>query len=236
MAFLKFLTGIWSGNIFPIAYHPDLMFCRERKIIKVCITLWTLCGKAAVFLLALPVPRTTLGTQCLEKSGEEPPKLRSCWEFPSCLSGLRTWHRVHEDAGSIPGLESDSKMVRACEPSFRTWSNQPVRDSPKVAITQRKCHVSLSLEITRISWILIFYRTLSRNTQARYKWVSNNLMNKIVFYNTLAVALYTLLKCLKIIEIILSAMLISSWNISTYQLEIKHQNSAVAFKYVNNLR
>lgn len=58
-------------------------------------------------------------------------------------------------------------------------------------------------------------------------------MNKTVFYNILAVTLYTLLKYLKIIEIILSATLISSWNISTYQLEIKHQNSAVAFKYVN---
>ena len=29
---------------------------------------------------------------------------KCCWEFPLCLSGLRTQHRIHEDADSIPGL------------------------------------------------------------------------------------------------------------------------------------
>lgn len=122
-----------------------------------------------------------------------------------------------------------SQMVRAYGSSFKIQKTKLTHGSPKVAIHKENamCHFP-------DCWH--FRECFSRNAHAKCKQVSNNLLNKILFYNTLAVYLYMLFKCLKIIEIILLATLISSWNISTYQLEIKHQNSAVAFKYVNNHR
>ena len=92
-------TRMWSSLSGSGIRHCPELWCRSKTQLSDPMLLWLWRRPAAVvsiWPLAWELPYA-LGSTLKRK-------IKRMGEFPLWLSGLRTWHSIHKDAGSIQGL------------------------------------------------------------------------------------------------------------------------------------